>query len=125
MESAASQPYIFLITIYGGMVAGALYDVFRRIRRTLKCGRWSSALLDTLFIIVLGVIVAFVLYTANMASSGCIPLWDSPWGSHCTLQGWLRLFRISWNGERQKNQNQTKKRKNKKELGPAASNIFV
>jgi spore cortex biosynthesis protein YabQ len=66
MESAASQPYIFLITIYGGMVAGAVYDVFRRIRRTLHCGRWSSALLDTLFIIVLGAIVAFVLYTANM-----------------------------------------------------------
>ena len=66
MESAASQPYIFLITIYGGMVAGAVYDVFRRIRHTLKCGRWSSALFDTLFIIVLGAIVAFVLYTANM-----------------------------------------------------------
>ncbi len=66
MHSAASQPYIFLITIYGGLVAGAVYDVFRRIRRTLKCGRWSSALLDTLFIVVLGAIVAFVLYTANM-----------------------------------------------------------
>ena len=66
MESAGNQPYIFLITIYGGMVAGAVYDVFRRIRRTLRCGRWSSALLDTLFIIVLGAIVAFVLYTANM-----------------------------------------------------------
>jgi len=66
MESAANQPYIFLITVYGGMVAGAVYDVFRQIRRTLKCGRWSSALLDTLFIVVLGAIVAFVLYTANM-----------------------------------------------------------
>lgn len=66
MDTTASQPYIFLITIYGGMVAGAVYDVFRCIRRVARRGRWLTALLDTLFIIVLGVIVVFVLYTANM-----------------------------------------------------------
>ena len=66
METAAYQPYIFIITIYGGMVAGAVYDVFRAIRHALRRGRWLAALLDTLFIVALGVIVAFVLYTANM-----------------------------------------------------------
>lgn len=66
MDTTAAQPYIFLITIYGGMVAGAVYDVFRGIRRGLHRGRWFVALLDTLFIVVLGVVVAFVLYTANM-----------------------------------------------------------
>jgi Spore cortex protein YabQ (Spore_YabQ). len=66
MESAASQPIIFLITIYGGMAAGAVYDVFRGIRGAVRRGRWLAALLDTLFILVLGLIVVFVLYTANM-----------------------------------------------------------
>ena len=66
MDTTATQPYIFLITIYGGMVAGAVYDVFRGIRRAIRRGRWLAAVLDTLFILVLGVVVAFVLYTANM-----------------------------------------------------------
>ena len=66
METAAYQPYIFIITIYGGMVAGAVYDVFRAIRHAVHRGRWLAALLDTLFIIALGLVVTFVLYTANM-----------------------------------------------------------
>jgi spore cortex biosynthesis protein YabQ len=66
MENAASQPLIFLITVYGGMAAGAVYDVFRGIRSAVKRGRWLAALLDTLFIVALGLIVVFVLYTANM-----------------------------------------------------------
>lgn len=66
MDTTATQPYIFLITIYGGMIAGAVYDVFRGIRRAMHRGRWLAALLDTLFILVLGAVVAFVLYTANM-----------------------------------------------------------
>ena len=35
-------------------------------RRALHRGRWLAAVLDTLFIIVLGVIVVFVLYSANL-----------------------------------------------------------
>lgn len=66
MESAASQPLIFLVTVYGGMAAGAVYDVFRGIRSAVKRGRWLAALLDTLFIVVLGLIVVFILYSANL-----------------------------------------------------------
>ncbi len=66
MENAASQPLIFMITVYGGMAAGAVYDVFRGIRSAMKRGRWLAAVLDTLFIIALGLIVVFVLYSANM-----------------------------------------------------------
>ncbi len=66
MDTTTAQPYIFLVTIYGGMVAAAVYDVFRGIRRGMHRGRWFAALLDTLFILLLGSVVAFVLYTANM-----------------------------------------------------------
>ncbi|MDD5016563.1 MAG: spore cortex biosynthesis protein YabQ [Eubacteriales bacterium] len=65
METTASQAYIFMITLYGGILVGVAYDVYRGIRKAFRNGRWLTALLDTLFIITLGIIVVFVLYTAN------------------------------------------------------------
>lgn len=65
METTALQPYIFMITIYGGMLVGLAYDFYRCIRRAAKSGRWVTAVLDTLFIITLGLIVVFVMYMAN------------------------------------------------------------
>ena len=65
METTEPQAFIFLITLYGGMVAGLVYDVYRAIRKLTKSGRWMTALLDTLFILTLGVVVTAVLYAAN------------------------------------------------------------
>lgn len=65
MESTAPQIYIFLITLYGGILAGIVYDIYRCIRRAAKKGRWLTALLDTLFIVTLGMIVLVVMYAAN------------------------------------------------------------
>ncbi len=65
METTVPQIYIFLITLYGGMIAGFAYDVFRSIRKSFKTGRWVTALLDTMFIIFLGAIVTAVMYAAN------------------------------------------------------------
>ncbi len=66
METTVSQPFIFLLLLYGGMLVGAAYDLYRLFRVLMKKGRWITALLDTLFIITLGVIVIYVMYTANM-----------------------------------------------------------
>ncbi len=65
METTTSQPFIFIITLYGGLLAGIAYDVYRSIRKAVKCGKWSTAVLDTLFILTLGLIVMFVMFTAN------------------------------------------------------------
>lgn len=65
METTAPQISIFMITLYGGMATGIVYDVYRAIRRAAKNGRWVTALLDTLFILSLGVVVASVLYAVN------------------------------------------------------------
>ncbi len=65
METTVPQIYIFLITLYGGMIAGFAYDVYRGIRRSFKTGKWVTALLDTMFIITLGAIVVAVMYAAN------------------------------------------------------------
>lgn len=65
METTTPQPVIFMITIYGGMIIGIAYDFYRAIRKALKKGKWITAILDTLFIITLGVIVGYIMYTAN------------------------------------------------------------
>ena len=65
METTAPQVYIFLITVYGGLLVGVVYDIYRLIRRIAKRGRWLTIVLDVLFIITLGVIVFAVLYIAN------------------------------------------------------------
>lgn len=65
METTVPQIYIFMITLYGGMIAGFAYDIYRGIRRSFKTGRWATALLDTMFIITLGAIVVAVMYAAN------------------------------------------------------------
>ncbi len=65
MSTTDSQAYIFMITLYGGMLVGLAYDFYRFLRRAVKSGRWLTALLDTLFIITLGLIVVFVMYMAN------------------------------------------------------------
>lgn len=65
MSTTDSQAYIFMITLYGGMLVGLAYDFYRFLRKAIKSGRWLTALLDTLFIITLGLIVVFVMYMAN------------------------------------------------------------
>lgn len=65
MDSIAPQPVIFLITLYGGVIVGVAYDIYRGVRRAIKKGRWVTAILDTLFILTLGLIVVFVMFTAN------------------------------------------------------------
>ena len=65
METTAPQIYIFMITLYGGLAAGVVYDIYRLIRRVTKKGRWLTVLLDVLFIITLGLIMLAVMYLAN------------------------------------------------------------
>lgn len=65
METTAPQIYIFMITLYGGLAAGVVYDIYRFIRRIAKKGRWLTALLDVLFIISMGLIMLGVMYLAN------------------------------------------------------------
>lgn len=65
METTEPQVSIFLITLYGGMATGIIYDIYRAIRKAAKHGRLATALMDTLFILTLGVVITFMLYIAN------------------------------------------------------------
>lgn len=65
MDTTTPQPIIFMVTIYGGMLIGLAYDFYRGLRAAAKKGKWITAVLDILFIATLGVIVVYVMYTAN------------------------------------------------------------
>ena len=65
LMSTANQVYVFLSTVYTGMVIGLVYDLNRMIRRISKPGRWIVGALDLLFWLMAAVIVFAVLYFAN------------------------------------------------------------
>jgi len=65
MSNTQMQPMIFLITIYGGISAGIVYDFYRLFRKLAKNRRWTTIVLDSLFIAMLGAIVVLVLYFSN------------------------------------------------------------
>ena len=65
MDTTIGQSYIFLATVYGGLITGIIYDVYRMLRRALKAGRVVTAIFDILFSLCTLAIVAGVLFTVN------------------------------------------------------------
>ncbi|NLC19960.1 MAG: spore cortex biosynthesis protein YabQ [Clostridiales bacterium] len=65
LMSTANQAYVFLSTVYTGMILGLIYDLNRTIRRIFKPGRWLVGVLDLLFWLIAAAIVFTVLYFAN------------------------------------------------------------
>ena len=61
----SNQAYIFLATVYGGMLLGIVYDLYRAFRMIIKPGRWFVAILDLSFW-VLAVFISFsMLFKIN------------------------------------------------------------
>jgi spore cortex biosynthesis protein YabQ len=65
MDTTIDQSYIFMATVYGGLIAGILYDVYRTLRRVLHAGKIVTAVFDVLFSLCALAIAAGVLYTVN------------------------------------------------------------
>ncbi len=57
-----NQPFVFMAAIYGGLICGALYCVFRRVRRALGAGRILSGAMDVIFAVLCGVVCLIILY---------------------------------------------------------------
>ncbi|MDL2289454.1 spore cortex biosynthesis protein YabQ [Clostridia bacterium OttesenSCG-928-F22] len=58
-----NQAYVFAFSVYGGLIMGLLYDVFRLPRRIFHAGRTSTAILDCLFWLsacAVGIIILFL-----------------------------------------------------------------
>ena len=64
MDSTLNQPYVLMATIYGGMIAGLLYDIFRMFRKKTGTSKVWTAVFDAFFMIILFFAVSIILYYA-------------------------------------------------------------
>lgn len=60
-----SQAYIFLCTVFGGMVIGLVYDIFRIKRRAFKTGVTLTFVEDLLFWVIVAVVMFTTVYYSN------------------------------------------------------------
>lgn len=63
--STANQAYVFLATVYGGLIIGLFFDIYRMIRRIFKPGKWLTGLLDLIFWIIVAFFSFLVLFYIN------------------------------------------------------------
>ena len=66
MENAIhSQGYIFLATLYGGIIIGFIYDIYRIFRYFFKPKKVATFFEDLAFWIIIALIALFVLIFSN------------------------------------------------------------
>ena len=64
MDGTLNQPYLLAAAIYAGMLAGVAYSVFQLFRKMLHGGKVFLIAADILFVAVLFVLAAIMLYSA-------------------------------------------------------------
>jgi spore cortex biosynthesis protein YabQ len=65
MLSTSNQAYIFLSTVYAGLIIGFLYDCCRMVRKMIRAGVVITGVLDLLFWSIIGVLSFLVLFYVN------------------------------------------------------------
>ncbi len=65
MHNTFNQSYIFMAAVYGGLITGIIYDVYRALRRALNAKKFLTAVFDVLFCACALAVTGFVLYTVN------------------------------------------------------------
>ena len=65
ISSVSEQLYIFLATLYGGMVIGFIYDLYRIFRGIFRPKKLATLIEDLIFWIVIGAAALVVLLFSN------------------------------------------------------------
>ncbi|AAM25578.1 spore cortex biosynthesis protein YabQ [Caldanaerobacter subterraneus subsp. tengcongensis MB4] len=60
-----SQIYSFLVTVYGGFILGALYDIFKVMRKVFHLKKAFVPAADIIFWLISTVIMLYFLYMSN------------------------------------------------------------
>ncbi|MCT4604625.1 MAG: spore cortex biosynthesis protein YabQ [Marinisporobacter sp.] len=61
----SKQAYVFLATLYGGILIGFIYDLYRILRCIFKPKKIATIIEDLIFWIVIGIASAWVLLFSN------------------------------------------------------------
>lgn len=63
--STTNQAYIFLATVYVGLLLGLVYDIYRAARIIMNPGKWFVAIMDLSFWILAAFMTFYTLYKVN------------------------------------------------------------
>ncbi|MDP4095041.1 MAG: spore cortex biosynthesis protein YabQ [Bacillota bacterium] len=63
--SVSSQVYVFLFSLLGGAIISFIYDLFRIKRKAIKTGTLGMLLEDTLYWIIVTIVIFFIVYLSN------------------------------------------------------------
>ena len=65
MSLYESQFYFFIVAVYGGVIAGLVYEFYRILRRIFLCKKITTAIFDILFSASAILIFIYVLYITS------------------------------------------------------------
>ena len=65
METVQFQSYIFSYSVYGGILIGILYDIYRALRGRRKRDRLITSLWDVLFLLSVFIVVIWAVFSSN------------------------------------------------------------
>ncbi len=65
METVQFQIFMFSITLYGGLLIGLLYDVYRAINGSGRAKAFITSLWDILFLLGIFLVVVYIIFSGN------------------------------------------------------------
>lgn len=65
METVQFQSYVFLYSVYGGILIGILYDIYRAVKGKKRNEKLITSLWDVLFLISVFVVVIWAIFSSS------------------------------------------------------------
>lgn len=65
METVEFQSFVFMFTVYGGIIIGILYDIYRVLKGSRKGDRFITSIWDILFLFASVLVVLWALFSSN------------------------------------------------------------
>jgi spore cortex biosynthesis protein YabQ len=65
METVEYQSFVFLFTVYGGIIIGILYDIYRVLKGSRRGDRFITSVWDVLFLAAAVIVVLWAVFSSN------------------------------------------------------------
>jgi spore cortex biosynthesis protein YabQ len=65
METVEFQSFVFMFTVYGGIIIGILYDIYRVLKGSRRGDRFITSIWDIIFLAAAMLVVLWALFSSN------------------------------------------------------------
>jgi spore cortex biosynthesis protein YabQ len=65
METVEFQSFVFMFTVYGGIIIGILYDIYRVLKGSRHGDRFITSIWDILFLAAAMIVVLWAIFSSN------------------------------------------------------------